>query len=207
MSSRAGGLLLAAGGGRRLGGPKALVEVGGQRLAERGVQLLVDGGCAPVVVVVGAAADDVLQACDLRPARVVVNARWSSGMGSSLQAGLGALDGEDVGAVVVALADQPRVGSEAVRRLVEAWRAGAAVAVAGYDGIARNPVLIDRSWWSAAAAAAVGDRGAREFLRARPELVTLVECADTGSADDLDTPGDLEAMGGNRQPGGGQPCS
>lgn len=191
------GLLLAAGGGRRLGGPKALVEIDGRTLVERGVELLAAGGCAPVVVVLGAAADDVLARCDLRPGRPVVNPDWGRGMGSSLRAGLDALEEEEAGAVVVALADQPRVGPEAVRRLVAAWRAGAPLAVAAYDGAPRNPVLLDRAWWAAAREAATGDRGARALLRTRPELVTLVECADTGSADDLDTPADLEAMGGN----------
>jgi nicotine blue oxidoreductase len=66
------------------------------------------------------------------------------------------------------------------------------VAVAGYDGQPRNPVLIARPHWAEVIAAAVGDTGARAFLRARPELVTLVECGDTGRADDVDTPEDLE---------------
>ena len=38
---------------------------------------------------------------------------------------------------------------------------------------------------------ATGDTGARPFLRAHPELVTVVECGDTGSAYDVDTPADL----------------
>ncbi len=53
------GLLLAAGAGRRMGRPKALVELGGVTLVERGVRLLTAGGCRPVVVVTGAAADEV----------------------------------------------------------------------------------------------------------------------------------------------------
>jgi len=44
------GVLLAAGEGSRLGGPKALVEVAGTRLVDRGVALLRDGGTAPVEV-------------------------------------------------------------------------------------------------------------------------------------------------------------
>ena len=57
------GLLLAAGAGRRMGGPKALLELDGEALVQRGIRLLHDGGCAPVVVVVGAAAEQVLQLC------------------------------------------------------------------------------------------------------------------------------------------------
>ena len=114
-------------------------------------------------------------------------------MGSSLRAALRALISTttDVGAVVVALADQPLVGAEAVARLIAAYRDGATVAVAAYDGQARNPVLLAREHWAEVIATATGDQGARAFLRTRPDLVTLVECGDTGRPDDIDTPADL----------------
>lgn len=207
MRTRCGGVLLAAGAGRRLGGPKALVTVCGERLVERGVRLLTEGGCAPVVVVLGAGADEVRSRCTLGEARIVVNERWPSGMASSLHAGIGALHDHAVGAVVVALVDQPLVGAEAVRRLGAAWRAGGEVVVAGYDGAPRNPVLIDRAWWPEVLAEATGDRGARDFLRARPQLVHVVDCSDTGSPDDLDTPADLTALGGRLDEKGPLPCS
>jgi CTP:molybdopterin cytidylyltransferase MocA len=91
----------------------------------------------------------------------------------------------------VALADQPLVGAEAVARLIAAYRDGATVAVAAYDGQARNPVLLARECWAEVIAMATGDQGARTFLRARPDLVTVVECGDTGRPDDIDTPADL----------------
>ena len=96
-----------------------------------------------------------------------------------------------VGAVVVALADQPLVGAEAVARLIAAYRDGASVAVAAYDGQPRNPVLLAREHWPEVIETATGDQGARTFLRTRPELVTFVECGDTGRPDDIDTPADL----------------
>jgi CTP:molybdopterin cytidylyltransferase MocA len=92
---------------------------------------------------------------------------------------------------VVALADQPLVGPESVRRLIAAHQAGASVAVATYDGHPRNPVLIGRGHWPEVVALAAGDVGARPFLRAHPDLVTRVECADTGRPDDIDSPEDL----------------
>ncbi len=91
----------------------------------------------------------------------------------------------------MALADQPLVGVEAVARLIAAYRAGASVAVAAYGGQPRNPVLLAREHWAEVVATATGDQGARTFLRARPDLVTLVECGDTGRPDDIDTPADL----------------
>ena len=183
------GLLLAAGAGRRMGGPKALVEVAGEPLVQRGIRLLRDGGCDPVVVVVGASADEVRLLC--AGADVVHAADWESGMAASLRAGLAALDTD---ACVVALVDQPFVTAEVVQRLRAAHGAGAAAAVASYAGHPRNPVLLDRSVWAAVAATATGDEGARSWLRAHPELVVEVDCTDAGAPDDLDTPQDLAAL-------------
>lgn len=180
------GLLLAAGKGSRLGRPKALVEIGGRRLVDRGVGLLRAGGCEPVVVVLGAAEVGVLDAV------VVTNPAWPTGMGSSLRAGLAALP-DDVTAAVVALVDQPEVGADAVRRVVSAYRAGAVAAVATYGGQRGNPVLLARSVWPEVVRLAVGDVGARPFLAAHPEMVTLVPCDGTGRPDDIDTPGQLGA--------------
>lgn len=199
MRNAVAGVLLAAGQGSRFGRPKALVELDGQTLAERGVTLLRAGGTDPVLIVTGAAE------VELRPehqARTVYNREWRTGMGSSLRAALRALTeleaGPEIGAVVVALADQPLVGAEAVGRLIAAYRAGAGVAVAAYGGKPRNPVLLAREHWPEVIATATGDQGARAFLRARPELVTLVECGDTGRPDDIDTPADLEHIAVSR---------
>jgi CTP:molybdopterin cytidylyltransferase MocA len=181
------GLLLAAGSGSRLGRPKALVEVAGRRLVDRGVALLRDGGCQPVVVVLGAAETHVPDAT------VVTNPDWATGMGSSLRAGLAAQP-NDVSAVVIALVDQPRVGAEAVRRLVAALAGGAVAAVATYGGHRGNPVALARSVWPEAARLAVGDVGARPFLAAHPDLVTQVPCDGTGQPDDIDTPADLARL-------------
>ncbi len=209
MDGRVAGVLLAAGEGSRFGRPKALVELDGQTLAERGVAMLRAGGADPVLLVTGAAQ------VALGPEQQVLtvyNGEWRTGMGSSLRAALRALarpddaavPPQDTGAAVVALADQPLVGAEAVARLIAAYRAGASVAVAAYDGQPRNPVLLAREHWPEVIATAAGDQGARAFLRARPDLVTLVECGDTGRPDDIDTPADLDGIV-VRRPGSPRP--
>ena len=187
------GLLLAAGDGSRLGRPKALVRYHGRLLVDRGVAMLRAGGCEPVVVVLGAAAAEIRAAARLDEALVVDNPRWRSGMASSLSAGLAALPSR-AGAAVVALVDQPLIGAEAVARLRAAWAGGAVAAVSTYDSALRNPVLLDRSVWAAAAEAASGDSGARNWLRAHPDEITAVPCDQTGSPDDIDTPADLRTL-------------
>ena len=178
------GLVLAAGGGRRLGGrAKALVEIGGEPLVERAVRTARLGGCDPVVVVLGAEAETVLRRADLADCVVAVNEGWADGMGSSLRVGLAAIP---IGprAVAILLVDQPFVTAEAVRAVIDS---GATVAAATYGGHRGHPVLIASEFWDEVAASAVGDQGARAFLAERE--VTLVECE--GSPADIDTPEDL----------------
>lgn len=190
---RIAGLVLAAGEGRRLGRPKALVELDGERLVDRAVRVLHEGGCDRVLVVAGAAPLEV------DGAEVVHNADWPTGMGSSLRAGLAALPA-DADAVVVSLVDQPGIGREVVARLIAAAYGDARIAVATYDGAPRNPVLLTRDTWSEAAAVATGDVGARGFLAAAGGSVTAVECGDVGRPDDIDTMAALEAWSARGSP-------
>lgn len=186
------GLLLAAGGGRRLGGrPKALLEHRGGLLVDHAVRTLRDGGCGPVHVVLGAAADEVRARAELSGCTVTVNPEWAEGMGSSLRAGLGALAGTDADAVVVLLVDQPGIGAGAVARVRSAYRSRTSLAAASYEGERGHPVLFGAGLWADIAAGAVGDQGARAYLRAHRDAITLVECSDVAQAYDIDTAEDL----------------
>ncbi|MFC9945585.1 nucleotidyltransferase family protein [Streptomyces pratensis] len=189
------GVLLAAGGGRRLGGrPKALLEHRGRPLVEHAVRALRNGGCGPVHVVLGAAAEEVRALANLSTCAVTVNPSWEEGMGSSLRAGLGALAGSDADAALVFLVDQPGIGAEAVARVRSAYRSRTTLASAAYDGERGHPVLFGADRWADVAAGAVGDQGARAYLRAHRDAITLVECSDVAQAYDIDTVEDLTRL-------------
>jgi CTP:molybdopterin cytidylyltransferase MocA len=177
-------VVLAAGEGRRFGGPKAVAVLAGERLVDRAARLAREGGCDPVVVVAGAVALEV------RGADVVDNPDWASGMGSSLRAGLAVLPAA-AGAAIVLLVDTPWIGPEAIRRLLAAHHSGARLAVATYAGKRGHPVLLDRAHWPGIAGSALGDSGARTFLEGRPDEVVEVDCTGTGSPTDVDVPADL----------------
>lgn len=186
------GLLLAAGGGRRLGGrPKALLEHHGRPLVEHAVRVLREGGCGPVHVVLGAAADRVRERADLSGCVLVDNPEWEEGMGSSLRAGLESLAATTADAALVSLVDQPGIGPAAVARVLATYRSRDSLAAAAYEGTRGHPVLFGAHRWKDIAASARGDRGARSYLTSHAEAVTLVECGDIAEAYDIDTVNDL----------------
>ncbi|WP_328718590.1 nucleotidyltransferase family protein [Streptomyces sp. NBC_00247] len=186
------GVLLAAGGGRRLGGrPKALLTYRGRPLVEHAIRSLRDGGCDRIVVILGAAAEEVRSRASLAGCAVTVNPEWQRGMGSSLRTGLTALAGTGADAALVLLVDQPGIGAEAVSRLRAAHTSRVALAAASYDGTRGHPVLLGADHWAGVSAGATGDQGARAYLREHREALRLVECGDVAQPYDIDTPEDL----------------
>jgi CTP:molybdopterin cytidylyltransferase MocA len=190
------GLVLAAGAGRRMGGPKALVRLtdGGPTLVETAVARVVAGGCERVVVVVGAAGGAVAPLVEGSGAEVVTAADWDEGMGASLRAGLAHLEHSDDDLALVTLVDLPDVTAAVVERVVSAavGNGRAALVRAAYDGVPGHPVALGRDHWAPVISTARGDRGARDHLRVTPHR--LVECGDLATGRDLDTAGDLDDL-------------
>ncbi|MFC0548906.1 nucleotidyltransferase family protein [Kutzneria chonburiensis] len=179
------GLVLAAGEGRRYGMPKALVRHDGRLFVESTVDRLRAAGCTRIVVVAGAAVDEVREA-DLKDAEVVENPDWPSGMGSSLRRGIEALQGET--AVAVMTVDLPGVTTEAIRRVLH-HATPDVLAAATYAGKRGHPVLIGRQHWAGVHELAQGDQGARAYLR-RHDVVEIA-CEDVADGQDVDRPEDL----------------
>lgn len=162
-----GAVVLAAGEASRFGSPK-------QQLMLPDVLRAVRASSVDEIVV-------VTGAYELKTdAQVVRCAEWERGMGASLRCGLKALSSERE-AAVVALADGPGLASEAIERVIAAWREGRGdVIAASYGGERGHPVLLARSVWTD-----IPDEGARALDPA------LVPCDDLGHPGDVDTPEDL----------------
>lgn len=201
------GLVLAAGGGSRMGLAKALVRLpNGQSLLTNAVRILNEGGITEIVVVIGAVEAHVRKALESAQQKyprifdgvnltIVSNPRYGEGMGTSVQAGLAAAAELDPApdAVVVQLADTPDISPDAVERVTR-LAAPETLAVATYDGQIGHPMLLGRAHWDGIAKSATGDKGARGYLMSRDDVQTVV--ADgLGSPTDLDTPEQLEALG------------
>jgi molybdenum cofactor cytidylyltransferase len=191
-------LVLAAGGSRRMGRPKMLLPLPGGTVLATVVSRLLAAPVDRIVVIVGHEAAAVRAGAGLPDdARVMVldNPDWNEGLSSSLRRGLLACPEAD--ALVVALGDQPGVDAEVLRRLVEAWRQGArlAVPVQGRSGDgsasrAGHPVLFDRSL-RGELLALTGDVGAREVLHRHWDEAARI---DAPGLPDLDTEEDYRAF-------------
>ncbi|WP_212746904.1 nucleotidyltransferase family protein [Sinomonas gamaensis] len=184
------GVLLAAGAGRRFGKPKALAgspEEGSW--LERGVSLLLDAGCAPVVVVLGAGAEEARALIPAGDARVVpvVAPDWEDGVGASLRAAFDALELEPAPvAALITLVDLPHLTASALRRVLDGGAAPSMLRRAVYAGKPGHPVLIGRDHWDRLRPGLSGDVGAAPYLRqhgAEP-----IDCTGLGGDDDVDTP-------------------
>lgn len=191
---RAAAIVLAAGAASRFGGGKVLARLDDRPLLQHVLDAVAMAPLREVVVVVPPAASALEEAIAWRAERRVVNQHPERGLASSLQVGLSAVS-DEAGAAVILLADQPRVRSIVIRRLVDAWRAGAGPIVAPRYSrdAAPNPVLIDRTAWPLAYALQ-GDRGLGPVLREQEVLVHWLPVA--GDNPDIDTRADLERLAG-----------
>ena len=194
-----GGIVLAAGAGRRFGAAKQLAQLDGRPLLEHA---LIAMAAAPAlgsgVVVLGCDADRVLATTALHGVRPVISEQWRDGQAASLRAGLAALreqaDGE-LQAVVVTLGDQPRIDPRAIESVVGARGPDADAVRATYAGRAGHPVLLERGLFDSVAALR-GDSGARDLLSQPGVRLTLVACDGLGRPDDVDTPEQLRRLSG-----------
>jgi len=184
-----GGIILAAGEGRRFGGPKQLARLNGRPLIEHALAaMLAVPAISPVVVVLGAHADRIRAEADLSGADVVVCERWADGQSASLRAGVAALG--EVEAAVITLADQPFISPEVIAGVLD--QRGRQLAVrATYDGRPGHPVLLERRLLDHVGELE-GDVGARRLLvgpHVRPW-----ECGRLCDPVDIDTPERLQEV-------------
>jgi len=178
------GVVLAAGAGSRFGGPKALARTDdGEPWSRRAVRTLRDAGCDPVIVVLGAAAEEA--ALLVPPDAVVVRvADWQRGLSASVRAGLEAAAASGAVAALVVPVDVPDLPASACRRVMRGADTDA-LRQSTYRGAPGHPVVIGRSHWSAVTARLDGDRGAGGYLAAHGAV--RVECADLWHGRDRDT--------------------
>ncbi len=185
-------VILAAGKSRRMGEKnKLLEEVGGASLVVNATRAAIASEATPVIVVTGHEPERVTAALEGLDVTTVHNARFDTGLSSSLQTGIEAVPPEHDG-VILLLADMPAVDSDLVDRMLAAFDPieGRAIVVATHHGTRGNPVLFARSYFPDIQRV-TGDTGARHVVDRNEEMVCEIECLTDAPLVDLDTPEEL----------------
>lgn len=197
-------IVLAAGASSRMGQPKAALPLGpgGRTVLSTAVTTLLDAGLPSITVVAGAHAEAVRAAWATPDPRVHIidHHGWAEGQLSSLVAGLTAVEGPDLEAVLVTLVDVPLVSAATIRAVVAAWRTTRAPIVRPVDGkLHGHPVIFDRSVFEELRAAdpAVG---AKAVFAAHLTEILDVPVSDPGAFEDLDTPDDYRRLLNRSEP-------
>jgi molybdenum cofactor cytidylyltransferase len=184
-----GGVVLAAGEGRRFGGTKLVAELDGRPLLDHAVEaMLAVPAVERIVVVLGARADEVSARADLSAVEQVLCPDWKEGISASLRAGVEVFAEAD--AVLITLGDQPFITSQVIAAIADQLAVRAPAVRATYGGNPGHPVLIKRELFASVRSLS-GDSGARDLLAT--EGVRELECSHLCRPDDIDTRADLDA--------------
>lgn len=181
-------IILSAGASRRMGLPKALLDLGGVTFLGRILEAAVAAGLKPRVVVLGYDADKILESVDLSDAVVVSSESLEAGPIGSIRAGIRTLLNHPVEAALIWHVDQPHVEVETVLALLDAFRAGRGrIVVPTYGGTRGHPVLFGRGLFDELLDAADAE-GARAVVRRDPGRVAHVEVDDPAVLADINDP-------------------
>ncbi len=189
-------IILAAGSSTRLGKPKQLLMYGSRTFLRHAAEVAVSSVCRPILIVLGAYASQLQSEIDDLPVQSVTNERWADGMGSSIQAGLGALNANDrVGdaeALVLILCDQPYVTAAVINDLVTAYHSnGKGIIASEYGGTLGVPALFGRQYFAELATMS-GPAGAKHIIAAHASDVVPVPFPK--GITDIDTPEDYRQL-------------
>ena len=184
-------IILAAGAGTRMGGPKALARHGDRTFLDVVLETTREVDGLRIAVVLSVHAEAVLESHDLSSDLVIWNPSPEKGPISSIRAALAVPEVARAPAVLVHPVDHPRVRATTLRAIVNAFqREKAPIVVPTFHGRGGHPTLFARSV-HAELLAPGADQGARSVVRHDPARVARIEVPDPGILANLNRPEDL----------------
>jgi molybdenum cofactor cytidylyltransferase len=194
MVFKIGLIILAAGAATRMGRPKQLLSYQGRSLILHAVEVALASLCQPIIVVLGAYAEQIKPELMLKAVQVVENSQWQEGMSSSIRAGINMLlkTNSKLDAVIISLADQPLVSPQIFNQLIQCYQETQKVIIASkYNETTGVPALFSNSLFPELMQLK-GDKGAKALIQ--KYIDTGVILLIPGVAIDIDTPDDYKQL-------------
>ncbi|MFN2475069.1 MAG: NTP transferase domain-containing protein, partial [Chthoniobacterales bacterium] len=188
MKPKIAALVLAAGSSSRMRKPKQLLRVGSRSLLRRSAEAATASDVTATVIVIGAEAQAMRKELEGLPLKILENARWTEGVGTSISAGINWLadQSEPVEGVVIMVCDQPHVSAATINRLIATHSVtGKSIVASGYSGTLGVPALFAREHFDHLKSLPP-ERGAKRLILSHRETVAVVKFED--GAVDLDRP-------------------
>ena len=187
-------VLLAAGGSTRMGSPKQLLPYRERPLIRHAAETALASGCDPVVVVLGAHVEEIRAALNGLDVVVVENTEWELGVGTSIRAGISGAEILGCEGAILALADQPLVSAEMLKRLVEEHEeTGRPIIASEYSGTVGAPAFFTPEFFPNLKAL-LPSEGCQGVILAHLDQSIRISCPEAET--DIDTPGDYQSIPG-----------
>jgi molybdenum cofactor cytidylyltransferase len=181
-------VVLSAGESSRMGRPKALLPIEGQKFIERIISVIGQSRAGRIIVVLGHNADEMRRQIEHLPADVVVNPDYKNGQLSSLQAAVRHIKNDRCDGMLVHLVDHPYIDRPLVDLMIQRfYETKKLIVVPRYDGKRGHPVIFSRDLFEELLRAP-GDQGAKAVVNAHPEETLEIDTEDEGITLDIDTP-------------------
>ncbi|OCX53712.1 MobA-like protein [Mucilaginibacter sp. PPCGB 2223] len=186
-------IILAAGRSARMGRPKQQLPYQGSNLLQHSINVALQSPYRPVIVVLGAFADDIIATIPPKPIDVVINTQWEEGMASSIRAGIDfLLKDSGVDSAMFMLCDQPHISSKLLTDIAQKKKqSGKGIVACSYNNTTGVPVLFDQQYFPELLLL-TGQEGAKKILVAHPNDLTTVSFPL--GAVDIDTMDDYEKI-------------
>lgn len=194
-------LILAAGQSQRLGSPKQLLKYNGSSLIKRVSKTAIETKCDPILVVLGAYADEIKSELLIDGISVFINEHWQEGMASSIREGVKELMrlNDKMDGLVVLVCDQPYLKTTHIDQLIQLQaQKDLPAAACSYDGVIGTPALFHMSLFDQLLNLH-GDIGAKKIISSLKNEIALVEF-ESGIFD-IDTESDYKRLLHKKQNG------
>jgi len=185
-------VILSGGASSRMGSPKALLPYQGRPFLEHLLEVTAHRQIGARRVVLGAHAEPIVKAVNLKADEIVINHEWEKGQLSSIQAALRSLPRGTDG-ILLCLIDHPLISSALIQELIERfYKTQKPIVLPVYEGRRGHPVIFSAPLYEELLSAPP-ETGARAVVWAHKGEIEEVRTSEEGCVLNLNDPGTMAA--------------